>query len=643
MTTTLQGPARSRPRWVLALVAAVTSAALLAGALGGALVAAQPAMAAPATPILRLDTENGATTANYLAFLAQLRENVDFVSQDVNNEVANSTDLIDHTNPNAVGSTEAVIHTEDGHELRLRFRTSDLYLVGWYDSTGRYRYIGPASEARIPGDQGTNAVQLVNSSSYGTLEREGQVDRTTMVFSRVTTQAHALSLWKSTNNVAMSAALVYFAQFISEAARFRGIQDTIAQAGFSSTGADSYSVETRLDPRLVEQETDWGQLSERLRQVQLVGSDQTPIPLTGWFRNGFGDIVELSLNLASEYARIMMVANGYPGYSSRRHLANSETLMVASDGSGDYDTVQGAIDALPTDGGAYTISIEPGTYHETITVPPSKPYLMLRGAGDYAFEVVITGDRAHGMLKPDGTPYGTEGSAVATIKAHDVTVANLTIQNTFDPKAHPEISPYETQAVALAAEGDRQTYTQDRIISSQDTVLAKSPVPTAQNRQYFVGSYIQGNIDFIFGNATAVFDACNIAMLNWAGGTVLAPNTDQSKKYGMLITHSTIYTNGVPANTMYLGRPWHNTADASPQAVIRNTTINSGITAAHPWTDMTTDYSWTQARFKEYQNTGPGAGTGANAPQMSASEAADYTAVKYLAGTDGWAPVFTSN
>ncbi|MFJ9895559.1 pectinesterase family protein [Streptomyces sp. NPDC091280] len=151
---------------------------------------------------------------------------------------------------------------------------------------------------------------------------------------------------------------------------------------------------------------------------------------------------------------------------------------------------------------------------------------------------------------------------------------------------------------------------------------------------------VAGRGAFIFGNATAVFDRDNIAVRNWTGGAILAPNTVASKKYGILVTGSTIYTNGVPANTMYLGRPWHNAADVSPQAVVRDTTVNSGITAAHPWTDMTTDYSWTQARFKEYDNTGPGAGVGANAPQLTASEAADYTAQKYLAGTDGWNPVF---
>jgi pectin methylesterase-like acyl-CoA thioesterase len=337
----------------------------------------------------------------------------------------------------------------------------------------------------------------------------------------------------------------------------------------------------------------------------------------------------------------MMLANGYPGYSSRRHLTDDDTVVVAADGSGDYDTVQAAIDAVPSDGLQYTVLIEPGTYHEAITVPASKANLFVKGDTTDASQVVITADRAHGMTNPaTGLPYGTEGSAVATVKASGVTVANVTIQNTFDPANHPEVGPYDTQAVAVAAEGDRQTFTQDRIISRQDTVLAKAPVATGQYRQYFVGSYIEGSVDFIFGNATAVFDRDTIAMRNWVGGTVLAPNTDYRQKYGILITGSEIFTNGVPANTMYLGRPWHNTADAWPQAVVRDTTVHSGVTSAHPWTDMTTDYPWSWARFKEYGNYGLGAGAGANAPQMTASEAADYTAQKYLAGTDGWNPVF---
>ncbi|MCX5243300.1 pectinesterase family protein [Streptomyces prunicolor] len=639
MTTTLQNRNGGRPRWLSTLIASVTSAAILAGALAGALVTASPA-AAQTTPVFRLDTDNGATTANYLSFLSQIRANVDFEAQDVDNTVAGTTDLVDHTNPNALGYTEAIIVTEAGNQVRLRFRTSDMYLVGWFDSNSQYHYIGPQVEARVPASENAPQ-QLTDGADYGTLESlAGGINRSDMVFGRIQTEAHALSLWKASSTQAMAAAAVYFAGFVSEATRFRGIQDTIAQDGFGPTGDDSYSEHTTLDSRLVQQETEWGTLSDRFRTVQLTGSDQTPIPLTGWFRNGFGDIVEQALNLARDYTHVLMLGNGYPGYVKRRHLTDAETLVVAADGSGDYTTVQAAIDAVPSDGLQYIVLIEPGTYHEVITVPASKAYLFIKGDTTNAADVVITADRAHGMTDPTtGQPYGTQGSAVATIKANDVTVANVTIQNTFTPANHPEVDAYSTQAVALAAEGDRQTYTQDRIISRQDTILAKAPEATGQYRQYFVGSYIEGTVDFIFGNATAVFDRDNIAMVNWVGGTVLAPNTDKSKKYGILITGSTIYTNGVPANTMYLGRPWHNTADASPQAVVRDTTVNSGITAAHPWTDMTTDYSWTSARFKEYKNTGAGAGVGANAPQMSDSEAADYTARKYLAGTDGWDPV----
>ncbi|MFD5430408.1 pectinesterase family protein, partial [Streptomyces sp. NPDC127084] len=477
-----------RPRWALALIAALTSAALLAGALSGALATASSAAAADTdnTPIFRV-TDDGATTANYLHFHATIRAHVDYEAPGVTNTVEGTTALIDHTNPNALGYTEAVVQTEDGHDIRMRFRTSDLYLVGWYDNAGIYHYIGPANEARIQVEDADRAQQLTNGADYNTLQRLGNVDRATMVFSRIQTEAHALSLWKASSNQAMAAAAVYFAQFISEAARFRGIQDTIAQDGFRATGEDSFTVSTTLDPRLVEQENDWGSLSERLRQVQIDGSDQAPIPLTGWFRAGFGNIAELTLSRAVDYARILLIANGYPGYSKRRHLANEniDTVVVADDGTGDYTSLQGAIDAIPADGIQYTILMEPGFYNGPAVVPSNKPNLVITADSNNAADVVLSLDRAHGMTNPaTGQPYGTEGSAVLTVKAAGVQVTGITIENTFDPAKHPEVDAFSTQAVAVAAEGDRQVFTRDRIISSQDTVLAKAPVATGQYRQY---------------------------------------------------------------------------------------------------------------------------------------------------------------
>ncbi|MFJ9381815.1 pectinesterase family protein [Streptomyces sp. NPDC101455] len=208
---------------------------------------------------------------------------------------------------------------------------------------------------------------------------------------------------------------------------------------------------------------------------------------------------------------------------------------------------------------------------------------------------------------------------MATFSAPNLTVKDLAISNNFDRAAHPEIDAYSTRAVAVAALGDRQVYDNVSIMSHQDTLYVKGQTPTTEARQYFVNSFIRGDVDFIFGNATAVIDRSFLQVRSWAGGTVLAPNTDYRKKYGILITSSTISTNGASDDTMHLGRPWHNTADAWPQAVVRTCDIHSGIANASPWVDMVPEYPWQWARFKEHQNFGPGAGTGSNAPQVTAT------------------------
>ncbi|MFM9458470.1 PemB family protein [Streptomyces europaeiscabiei] len=74
--------------------------------------------------------------------------------------------------------------------------------------------------------------------------------------------------------------------------------------------------------------------------------------------------------------------------------------------------------------------------------------------------------------------------------------------------------------------------------------------------------------------------------------------------------------------------------------MIRDTELPAGVTTRQPWTDMTPDYSWRNARLFEYHNSGPGAGVNSNRPQLTDAQASDYTVEKYLAGTDGWNPVW---
>ncbi|MCX5208287.1 pectinesterase family protein [Kitasatospora sp. NBC_00240] len=317
--------------------------------------------------------------------------------------------------------------------------------------------------------------------------------------------------------------------------------------------------------------------------------------------------------------------------SARRMLA------VAADGSAAYRTVQSAVDAsAPGD----TVLVAKGTYREVVNVPVAKTGLTVKGATGNAEDVVITYDNAAGTRRPDGSRYGTEGSATLTVSANDTTLTGVTVQNTFERSAHPEIT--DTQGVALAARGDRQSYVNSRFIGHQDTVLNWAPSATGQYRQYFRNSFVAGDVDFVFGNATAVYEHVNITLRDRgaaAGGNngyLSAPNTASAKPYGILITDSAI-NSPAKADTFYLGRPWHTGSDAVGQLVIRDTSLPAAVKSAAPWTDMG-GFSWKSARFAEYANTGPGAGTGANRPQLTDAQAAKYTARAYLAGSDGWNP-----
>jgi pectin methylesterase-like acyl-CoA thioesterase len=312
-------------------------------------------------------------------------------------------------------------------------------------------------------------------------------------------------------------------------------------------------------------------------------------------------------------------------------------LTVAQDGSGDYTTVAAALAAAPTNSTApYVIGIKPGTYKELLSV--AKPNITLVGATANASDVVITYDNASLTPKPDGTgTLGTSGSATVLIKANNVTTKNLTIEN-----AYKETGTGSEQAVALKTSGDRLVFDNVRLLGDQDTLYADSATQGAVARSYYIHSYVEGDVDFVFGRGTAVFDQSTLkaATRNSTSnnGYVTAASTDKSLTYGYLITDSTI-TSDAPAGTFSLGRPWQpsNDPNAIAQVVVRNTELPAAIKAS-AWSDMTTTFSWRNARFAEYQNTGAGASTNADRPQLSDVEAAKYTKFSYLAGTDGWNP-----
>ncbi|MGW0934161.1 pectinesterase family protein [Streptomyces sp. NPDC002666] len=318
--------------------------------------------------------------------------------------------------------------------------------------------------------------------------------------------------------------------------------------------------------------------------------------------------------------------------------AAATTLTVAKDGSGQYRSVQAAVNAVPAGNTARTvIAIAPGTYRELVKVPSTKQNVTLQGTGPSRRSTVIVYDNASGTQKPDGSgTYGTGGSATVAAEGDGFQARNLTIANDFDEAAHQDMSGL--QAVALRTAADKVFL--DSIITEgdQDTLLLDTAAKDRLGRVYMKNSYVVGNVDFVFGRASAVIDASVITLKKrWNGssaGYITAPSTAAGRK-GFLINNSTV--NGdVSASTFYLGRPWHAGGDATldPMTTVRDSTLSAAIRPA-PWTDMS-GFSWKDDRFAEYRNDGPGAGAASgDRPQLSDSGAAGQEVADWL---EGWTP-----
>jgi pectin methylesterase-like acyl-CoA thioesterase len=166
--------------------------------------------------------------------------------------------------------------------------------------------------------------------------------------------------------------------------------------------------------------------------------------------------------------------------------------------------VQAAVDAAPV--GGSVILISPGTYREKLHITTNG--IVLRGTGNKPEKVVLTWD--------DGARYvgGTKNSGSVTVTADDFTAENLTIQNDFE-RTHDR-SEEGSQAVALVLTGDREVLRKVRLLGYQDTLYANSKTchnsgdpndkPCHASRQLFQDCYIEGHVDFIFGDAKAVYD-----------------------------------------------------------------------------------------------------------------------------------------
>jgi len=310
-----------------------------------------------------------------------------------------------------------------------------------------------------------------------------------------------------------------------------------------------------------------------------------------------------------------------------------KTLYVAADGTGDFYSIQRALDAAPKDGAL--VLVAPGTYREVLTV--DKPGIRLRSANPDASKTVVVNDRSAGA---NG---GTLHSATVNVTADNFFAENITFENDYN-RTHEQL--YNgSQALALRVIGDRAIFHNVRLLGNQDTVYAGSRncAPDGANcipaRQYFSDCYIAGNVDFIFGDGKAVFDRCEIHSTAHDGGFITA----QSKHYpeedsGFVLNRCKLFADAGLIGKVYLGRPWRPYATV----IFLNTEMGDHIdpTGWREWHPGET-HSIETVFYAEYNSTGPGALNGSREPHthfLTAEEAAKFDPAVFLRGNDGWNP-----
>ncbi|CAN1842717.1 Probable pectinesterase/pectinesterase inhibitor 59 [Linum perenne] len=276
-------------------------------------------------------------------------------------------------------------------------------------------------------------------------------------------------------------------------------------------------------------------------------------------------------------------------------IVKSDTV-VAKDGSGMFKTVQAALDLAAKRDNCrekFIIRVKKGVYDETIEVLDSNHNVWL--VGDGIGVTIITGNRSVGSGN-----YTTFSSATAGIDGARFVARGITFRNTAGPQ--------QKQAVALRSASDLAVFYQCSFQGYQDTLFIQT------QRQFFRECHLSGTVDFIFGNAAAVFQNCLIFVrrpMDGQNNTITAQGRQNSFEHtGFSIHGSRI----LPSSELkpvaskfptYLGRPWMRYS----RTVIMKTYMD-GIVSPEGWSTWGgTDFALNSLYFGEYNNTGVGAST----------------------------------
>jgi pectinesterase len=344
-------------------------------------------------------------------------------------------------------------------------------------------------------------------------------------------------------------------------------------------------------------------------------------------------------------AFLILAALTLPSLAADVHVRVDPSAPSAAPGNEDrttFPTIQNALDHHPfatpnPDGtpGRVFIEIVPGTYHERVIVTQNHPNITLLGLGKSPSDVVITNSL---NAKTAGGTFFTE---TVEINAPGFEADNIAFENAAGNMG---------QAVAVANRSDRSIFKHCRFLGHQDTLFAD------YGRQYYVDSYIEGGVDYIFGNAAAVFDREELHS-NGPGFITAQSRTspDQPTGYVILDSKVTADLDAPPIDpnapgakstasahaTIGLGRPWR----AYSRVVYINTELPAEVNPAG-WNNWANPANESTAYYAESNSTGRGASPSTRVPwshQLTAAEARQYLPQTFLAGPksgpDHWDPI----
>ena len=312
--------------------------------------------------------------------------------------------------------------------------------------------------------------------------------------------------------------------------------------------------------------------------------------------------------------------------------------IVASDGSGDYTSLQDAIDAAPTERTKpWLIFVKNGEYEEHINIPATKPYMHI--IGQDRDKTIIMDD----LLCGGDNAVSTSEGATVVVRSDDCFFENITLENSWghEQKAGP-------QALALNTLGDRTIFNNVALLSYQDTWITPS---TSTYRAYVKNSLIEGAVDFIYNSGDIYLEGDTLLINRTSGGYIVAPSHSLDVEWGYVFNNCVITAEGVPSETdVWLGRPWHN----YPKTVYLNTRAEVTIPATgwYPtmgglpvlWADWNTtdadgnllDLSQRRSTYYYIEDNDTVWGTAKN--YLTDEEAAEYTVKNVLTGSDSWQP-----